>query len=72
MTDWQPIETAPEGVMILLADMTAREAKHWSFVGWKHHWNKAGHVETPSSLNRVATHWMPLPPLPFAMGGKEE
>jgi len=62
--EWRPIETAPEGVMILLADMTATEARHWAFVGWKHHWNKDGHVETPSAINRRATHWRPLPAPP--------
>lgn len=66
---WQPIETAPQGTMILLADMTAKEARHWSFVGWKHHWNKAGHVETPSALNRRATHWKHLPEPPTQPAG---
>lgn len=62
--EWRLIETAPQGVMILLADMTATEARHWAFVGWKHHWNKDGHVETPSAINRRATHWRPLPQPP--------
>lgn len=62
--EWRPIETAPQGVMILLADMTATEARHWAFVGWKHHWNKDGHVETPSAINRRATHWKRLPQPP--------
>lgn len=67
--EWRPIETAPKGTMILLADMTAKEARHWAFVGWKHNWNTAGHVETPSALNRRATHWKPLPPPPEAPHG---
>jgi glucose/arabinose dehydrogenase len=62
--EWQPIETAPQGTMFLLADMTAKEARHWAFVGWKHQWNKDDHVETPSALNRRATHWQHLPEPP--------
>lgn len=64
MSEWMPIETVPHGVMVLLADMTATEAKRWAFVGWKHSWNRDGHVETPSSLNAKATHWTHLPEPP--------
>jgi hypothetical protein len=61
---WQPIETAPLGAMILLADMTADEASRWAYVGWRHSWNRKDHCETTSALNRPATHWMPLPEPP--------
>ena len=51
MSDWKPIETAPEGVDVLL----------WNdgkmFVGQKK--PKFWH-----SWNGVATHWRPLPDIP--------
>lgn len=55
---WQPIETAPEGTMILCANMKAREARDWCFVAWMVKGKVCGHrMDMP-------THWMPLPAAP--------
>ena len=61
---WQPIESAPDGVMLLFADMNAGEAKNWAHVGWRHSYLKSGFVQSPDNKNRTATHWMPLPTPP--------
>lgn len=56
--DWMPIETAPEGTMILCANMNAMEARHWAFVAWMAGGKVCGHrMDQP-------THWMPLPAPP--------
>lgn len=64
MREWRSIETAPNGEMILLADMLAREARYWSFVGWRHSDSAPGYVTTTERVQQPATHWMPLPEPP--------
>ena len=55
---WLPIESAPQGTMILCANMKAREAKGWCFVAWVVDGKVCGHrMDMP-------THWQPLPPPP--------
>jgi hypothetical protein len=61
---WRPIEEAPQGTMVLCADMLAREAMHWAFVGWRHAGSADGCVKTPDRENRPATHFVSLPPPP--------
>jgi len=61
---WQPIETAPEGVMILCADMKAHEAKDWAFVAWLAGGKLCGH------RCGMPTHWMPLPRPPAPPQGE--
>lgn len=52
---WQDIGTAPEGTMILCANMNAREARDWCFVAWMADGKVCGHrMDKP-------THWQPLP-----------
>ena len=56
--EWLPIESAPEGTMILCANMNALEAKDWAFVAWIAGGKVRGHrMDMP-------THWQPLPPPP--------
>lgn len=57
---WQPIETAPEGVMILCANMKATLARDWAYVGWI-----AGGKICGNRMD-MPTHWMPLPAAPGA------
>jgi hypothetical protein len=64
MSDWQPIETAPHGVMLLFADMKATEARHWVFCGWRHSGLRGDSVQMPSHSTRSATHWIPIPAPP--------
>lgn len=61
---WQPIETAPTGAMLLLADMTAQEARHWAYVDYL--------TGGKCCVNRyrTPTHWMPLPSPPAALSGE--
>lgn len=56
---WQPIETVPNGTMVLFANMSPSiEARDWCFVGWMASGRLCGHrMDKP-------THWMPLPPPP--------
>lgn len=55
---WQKIETAPEGTMILCANMKAMEARSWAYVAWIAGGKVCGHrMDMP-------THWMPLPTPP--------
>ncbi|WP_238920902.1 DUF551 domain-containing protein [Achromobacter xylosoxidans] len=57
-SEWMPIETAPEGTMILCANMNAMEARNWAFVAWMAGGKVCGHrMDQP-------THWMPLPAPP--------
>jgi hypothetical protein len=57
---WRDIETAPEGTMILCANMKAREARDWAYVAWMAGGRVCGHrMDKP-------THWMPLPAPPLA------
>lgn len=61
---WQPIETAPNGVLGLCCDMHAVELRHWACVGWRHSASAKGCVTTSERANCPATHWMPLPAPP--------
>ena len=55
---WQKIETAPEGTMILCANMKAMEARSWAYVAWIAGGKVCGYrMDMP-------THWMPLPTPP--------
>ena len=55
---WQKIETAPEGTMILCANMKAMDARSWAYVAWIAGGKVCGHrMDMP-------THWMPLPTPP--------
>jgi len=56
---WRPIESAPNGTMVLFANMSPRiQASEWCFVGWMAGGKLCGHrMEKP-------THWMPLPSPP--------
>lgn len=62
--EWQPIETAPDGVMLLFADMQAAEARNWAFCGWRHNGLRGNAVQMPDRTAANATHWMPLPQPP--------
>ena len=72
MSEWQPISTAPHGVMLLFADMRAREARHWAFCGWRHSGLRRDSVQLPDNTAGSATHWMPLPAPPQSATGAEE
>ena len=61
---WQPIATAPDGVMLLFADMKAHEARRWAFCGWRHNGLKGDSVQMPDNTARTATHWQHLPTPP--------
>ena len=55
---WQKIETAPEGTMILCANMKAMDARSWAYVAWIAGGKVYGHrMDMP-------THWKPLPTPP--------
>ena len=58
---WQPIESAPNGTMVLFANMSPRiQASEWCFVAWMADGKLCGHrMDKP-------THWMPLPTPPEA------
>lgn len=64
LSAWQPIATAPDGVMLLFADMKAREARHWAFCGWRHSGLRGDSVQMPDNTSRSATHWQHLPAPP--------
>ncbi len=55
---WRPIEIAPQGTMLLMADMRATEARNWAFVDWLVDGKCCG------NRYRTPTHWQPLPPSP--------
>jgi len=58
---WQPIESAPNGTMVLFANMSPRiQASEWCFVAWMADGKLCGHrMDKP-------THWMQLPKPPEA------
>lgn len=64
---WQPIATAPDGCLVLCADMHAKEARYWAVVGWRHQGNAPSCVTTPERVQYPVTHWMPLPSPPSSM-----
>lgn len=71
MNDWQPIETAPKDLRLLL--LTPRYASTRVWIG---RWNKDQHSKMPrpywdieswktmTSRSGQPTHWMPLPEPP--------
>lgn len=66
---WQPIETAPHQIIILLCwwdDMIEEWCYECAFASWGKK-NSLGHSNR--SWHGEATHWMPLPPAP---SGQEE
>lgn len=63
---WKPIATAPDGVMLLFADMKAVEARHWAFCGWRHSALLKDAVQMPDNTARTATHWQHLPAPPVS------
>lgn len=71
--EWQPIETCPDGTMLLFANMMEQEARWWSFVGWRHNGLVAkNYVQMPDNTARKATHWMHLPPAPIISQSQNE
>lgn len=68
MSEWQPIETAPEKKDILVA----APDKDSGWVAWVDWYNGGGHQNESSWstfprlvwLPMLPTHWMPLPPPP--------
>lgn len=66
---WQPIETAPKGVRVLVFDGTDVFESSWGKVshvpiyGWLNLHNGPEDVEL---LDPRPTHWMPLPEPPEA------
>lgn len=64
MSEWQPIETAPRGVMLLFADMNAEWVKLWAFCGWRHEGLSGNFVQMPDGTARSATHWTHIPQPP--------
>jgi hypothetical protein len=59
---WQPIETCPNGTMVLFCSMAATEARHWCWVDWMADGKFMSHRHTPAK----PTHWMYLPAPPKA------
>ena len=55
---WRPIETVPQGVIVLMCNMKAGEVRNWAFVDWM--------VDGKCCGNRFhePTHWQPLPAPP--------
>ena len=64
VTAWQPIATAPDGAMLLFADMQADEVRHWVFCGWRHSGLRGNSVQMPNNTARSATHWTAVPAPP--------
>ena len=73
MTEWQPIETAPEGAVDLLVFCPPYREKYSDMYGVFHAKRDGEDFFVPSpdstcgnweTLLVVPTHWMPLPPPP--------
>lgn len=66
--DWQPIETAPKDGSWIAVTSTHnqyyRAALQWEYDTWTDV-NEADHA---GFMADAATHWMPLPPPPTALG----
>lgn len=60
--EWQPISSAPEGVMTLWCSMKTQDVSRWCFVDWRAGGRFMMHPKWE------ATHWMPLPDPPAASG----
>lgn len=72
MSEWQPIETAPKNVAILVypstwGDMIASPAK-WDDDKYnrkpKPYWSRRDSRRVSESRDNPPTHWMPLPEPP--------
>lgn len=63
-SEWQPIETAPKDVTVVLLYRYRRGSLSWSICYWDA--EKSGWVkyDNPDSTFDGATHWMPLPASP--------
>lgn len=61
--EWQPIETAPKDVDVLLA-WESSDGKWEMEVGWSGHANKHKGGYSDGWLHGDATHWQPLPEAP--------
>lgn len=58
MTEWQPIETAPKAICVLVANIDKGSVTE-AFLGWDG-WRKGPH----GTGFVYPTHWMPLPDPP--------
>jgi len=63
---WEPIESAPEGVIILWCSMRTGDVSKWCFVDWCAGGRFMLHPKWE------ATHWRPLPPPPAGSSGESE
>lgn len=62
--DWQPIETAPkDGAWVFLCWPTLPISSAYPVAFWDDDWVFVGNQWVPPP---EPTHWMPLPPSPFA------
>jgi hypothetical protein len=59
MSEWQPIETAPSGTILLMCSMKAQEVRTCMYVDWLVDGKLCGDSTRPDP-----THWMPLPEYP--------
>ena len=64
MRDWQPIETAPHAISLLLF-IPATTHTQWDIVvGMASHGQRLPNGYSNMSWHGSATHWMPLPEPP--------
>ena len=74
MSEWQPIETAPHGVEVLLATPPFQcmgEHAAWELrVGMASWGERIGGISN-ISRDSWATHWMPLPATPSQKGAAQ-
>ena len=71
--EWQPIETAPRGVRILLCDdgivfLGLWDDSLWGYLGNPYGWREDGYSADGSYQSLSPTHWMPLPHVPEVLG----
>ena len=77
MSEWQPIETAPEDQLVVLYWLDKEDIEHpdryafdWKLEGiWNDYFNEHEHyaiagVARGNSEDAPYTHWMPLPATP--------
>lgn len=66
MSEWRPIETAPDDRYVLLFDPSTPDWDGNMEVGRRYGdcWWSAGGPNGGLELERDFTHWMPLPPQP--------
>lgn len=63
MSEWQPIETAPDSGPVLVCWFNAGEPK-WMVRNAQMLAGQPYATDTPYSVRYLATHWMSLPPPP--------